>query len=1387
MKTYFTACGLFLLCQLIHAQQPNVAPLSGGFPQSFATSPNQLGAIQSSVNLFTGDVQFPIPLASIAGRNGLDINLSISYSSNVHRQSNTWNAEAPTGVVGLGWSLDFPKIVVDNKMTGTREDDVFYISEGGGTMQLFFVGGDAITGKIYKPNVHQFWIIKYFPNDEKWEITKEDGTQIIYGDKNNGRSSVQWIVHWNNWIGSSNVTTSTIQKQQALVWNIAEVKNVWGEKIFYNYLNVNQRVGSSSGKEHTEASYLSSITDAIGRKVILNYGNKTTDEYYEPHTENGTNAIDAYQERYERLFLNEVIVNDELDQQVNKVALGYSFLGTGDLTKRLLSTITSYNHANELLPGYSFSYITTNPSSSNYGALLNINTPMKGVVSFDYFQNAISRAIREKKITALVGYLEPKVWIGPDYVIVTWREATTTSHSASAKTVKLQVFSWDGEWIEWNLNETLNGITYVESDGSFASLTDQVYEYQNFQLTLQSDFFAIHYNTNGSSINYLKIFRKDDYGRGKWTKYEESFTVGQQSETNIRANYDLISGENFVARAGLWSSIRTYMWNGTTWEVSHIGRLLKKHDNAVAGHNYIISHSQNPDLITFSFLKEDGTWVNKTAPNFQNNTVNLNTRWYPSASFTIAMVDNNQEHVFWWDENFNIQNQSIGFAVDTYSYVETINNSMIGILDVGPLNGYAVRFNGVSWSATSPMSYEGVSVSSGRTSQSYGEDFIVNSKSGSSTIASNRFNPNTNSWTSQSFNTKNKYLLFAGHNYFVSVNDTDETKASVYFRRPNGLFVKDPVQVSGLHRVNNEPAPAFFECRYGWQGGLDFVVKTKNYSDPCGSISISFKNGKIDSNKTGFTSGTTFDYDCPVFHEIDYADPTRVMVYGNTLVGFLNNTTPGNINQRNASDLRLYKLIDEKATGSINDYPVTTVSVNSGSQTMSTYIGYDVTKATYDPSGLTCQYNQVTIYPGVSNASTINGRTEYSFFNGIESAVAGNFPTEPIGIDYNTYSKALTGTAYKTKVFNNLGNPVSESTNSLQFFNNTIMRGAAAIAKSIWVRPYSSISLQDGVTSKTVSVINTANGMPAQSISYGNNTTHVETTYGFQHYPDMLSKNMLTTPIGSRTIVNGQTIESSVTRIKNWGAFNTPAEFDSYSWTHNGSETFTNYDINQQPASNWFFNGQINVRDYYTGAPLETMGSANQLASLILDTNKRYPIAEVANTTLNEVGFTSFEDETPTTINLGSGSTITTGDAKTGRKHLTLGTGGINRSVNSVKEYKLSFWAKSAGGTIGISGNTNLVVNSPNDWKYFEYKITGQSTLSLVKISGSSVLVDEVRIHPVGARMITKTYDPKFGITSETGFNNQSIYIEYDSFGRVKAVMNQDKNIVKSYTYKNKE
>lgn len=90
--------------------------------QPFQLDGGGTGAIPRSVNLFRGDVGFSLGLVSLPGRNGLDVSVCALYRSNVAGAAVRRNLDAPTGVLGLGWTVPVDRITVNTNGSGAPAD-----------------------------------------------------------------------------------------------------------------------------------------------------------------------------------------------------------------------------------------------------------------------------------------------------------------------------------------------------------------------------------------------------------------------------------------------------------------------------------------------------------------------------------------------------------------------------------------------------------------------------------------------------------------------------------------------------------------------------------------------------------------------------------------------------------------------------------------------------------------------------------------------------------------------------------------------------------------------------------------------------------------------------------------------------------------------------------------------------------------------------------------------------------------------------------------------------------------------------------------------------------------------------------------------------------------
>lgn len=173
------------------------------------------------------------------------------------------------------------------------------------------------------------------------------------------------------------------------------------------------------------------------------------------------------------------------------------------------------------------------------------------------------------------------------------------------------------------------------------------------------------------------------------------------------------------------------------------------------------------------------------------------------------------------------------------------------------------------------------------------------------------------------------------------------------------------------------------------------------------------------------------------------------------------------------------------------------------------------------------------------------------------------------------------------------------------------------------------------------------------------------------------------------------------------------------------------------------------------------------------------PTAEAVNAGNSDIAFTSFEPDE------GNGNwtidtIISDGTASiTGKACYNLGNGSITKTIDAAKRYILSYWTKNLTAFAIAGTETTSSGATLNGWKYFEHKISGQSQIVL---SGSGQ-IDELRLYPEGAQMVTYTYEPLVGISSQCDANNQLSYFEYDGFNRLLHIRDRNKNILKKFQY----
>lgn len=231
----------------------------------------------------------------------------------------------------------------------------------------------------------------------------------------------------------------------------------------------------------------------------------------------------------------------------------------------------------------------------------------------------------------------------------------------------------------------------------------------------------------------------------------------------------------------------------------------------------------------------------------------------------------------------------------------------------------------------------------------------------------------------------------------------------------------------------------------------------------------------------------------------------------------------------------------------------------------------------------------------------------------------------------------------------------------------------------------------------------------------------------------------------------------------------------------------TNFSFN---ASNVFTYPNLTAQTTYyyndNGLAIGQQDEGWRWVSNIYDYDSKFIVATTANADpyYDKAAYTSFE-----TSSLGgwtsNGPASTSSTSITGDKALLLNpASSLTASLNTAKPYIVSFWA-SAG--LSLNAGATLVKSGPtiNGLTFYEYNVP-QGASSVVITAGAAITIDELRAYPKMSRMRTSTYDPLVGKTSDCDENNRIVYYEYDNWGRMRFVKDENKNVVKMYEYSNK-
>lgn len=173
-----------------------------------------------------------------------------------------------------------------------------------------------------------------------------------------------------------------------------------------------------------------------------------------------------------------------------------------------------------------------------------------------------------------------------------------------------------------------------------------------------------------------------------------------------------------------------------------------------------------------------------------------------------------------------------------------------------------------------------------------------------------------------------------------------------------------------------------------------------------------------------------------------------------------------------------------------------------------------------------------------------------------------------------------------------------------------------------------------------------------------------------------------------------------------------------------------------------------------------TMTLNVQMPQIVWHLTGRYELFTLHSNDIRdkEVFHTSFEE---------GDEGIETATAKTGSRVLS-GTYSITLRNFIPGSYLLSYWESSDNGA---------------SWQRVQQMLEVTEASTSYELSAAGKIIDELRIQPAGSEMTTYTHLPGIGMTSQTDPNGHTTYYEYDALGRLSAIRDNERRLLKSYQY----
>lgn len=504
-----------------------------------------------TVKLFTGEASHSIPLFNYPQVGGLKLDCRLQYNSNIKAKIFAENDEEQASWVGLGWSLEFGRIITEDRKT-VSENQRFFLDLHGLEEIL------CVNGKYFLKQ-HPRWKIWPQWNETKtgfidaWFIETDDGIRYEYGGSLNHQSRL--LTDGNRVLSAAQLLSSIGYLTYS--WELKRISNphskpsgtidfyYWQDKA--NHPAWLDPISGQWGK-YTRASYLDHIVDCSGRVYKFLREDRDVDEYIDPYQESP--EPDGYQETFERYRLKEIQIYDHDEGALRRrITFDYdASIGSGMSYKKLLTRISMDDGKSHIFPPYLFSYVPENdPDEPNKSALKEIQYPNGSKITYMY---------QEQKLRKSLPYID----IGTNRNDIIEIKGNTLVHlkleNENQGKVDMRVFAyyWDGSGWKGNTNsplEILHAIEVEKINRWKLKLKRKI----DTLVQVAGDFFAIRKSRSIIALFYW------DYNSKSWNKFKEVFSTDDVNLDFKGMSFYL--GNNYAAFLDIGSgSLKWWRWFG---------------------------------------------------------------------------------------------------------------------------------------------------------------------------------------------------------------------------------------------------------------------------------------------------------------------------------------------------------------------------------------------------------------------------------------------------------------------------------------------------------------------------------------------------------------------------------------------------------------------------------------------------------------------------------------------------------------------------------------------------------------------------------------------------------------------------------------------------------